>query len=981
MKKVFLSFIIMLFFAPSFSQGTWQWTGRVHPELEWNTISTEHFNIHYHSEIEEIARKGAAISEQVYPTLLKQMNIESTPVIDVIFTSEDEIMNGYALWTNQTFIWVDQNDAAVWLEDEKWLFQVVSHELQHIIFFNAIDTWMPQPLGFLFSGAPGWLVEGLAEYYTERWRPYRADISHKYHVYKNKTSEMDPHHDGYSKLLMMGEKFGDSTIVNILQYRDKLGLWNFKKAFKKYTKMSVDQFNEEWRQVMNTYYYGLKAQKEAIDDVGTVDTLPINKAAGFLFTEDSLKIAMIGNDNDNFQDRSLIIATIDTTTSSGDKKSPLHIASLFRKKAGDESDSTKTKPKPRVKKEEVDFGNFHPAMSWSSDGKKLLYAKYHFGTNGSLIYDIRVFDTDKGKSNWITRDLRATYPIWSPDGKTILFVAHSNSTSNLFQLDPESGALENLTNYTGDVQILSPRWSPDGKFIAYAFAGEDGNCDIMLYEVQTGESRRLTKEPQVDYLPVWHPDSRKITFTSHRNTTPNLYTVDINTGHVIQNTDVSDAVWSVQWSPSDSTVLASTLNVADSVRIVRVDPEREITTSPLSIRDRYFTWRSRQPDHTLPDVDPNEPAQINSNRKYKFYRHVKHITSFVIPMESLMGVTAWTDALGKHVFQVIAGTTWDGSFPYFFVQYVNAQHGPLWGANYFYNTNWSFRFYDESHSGLFEKRDGFSFWASHPVNFGNNMSSNHTLSAMAQIYRRTTEDVLNDDDSLHEFTQLPTPQEGNEALVTLNYRWTNRRPDKRNIALPRQGYGINLSSQFASSKLFGDFTYERYTADAFINLDVKAGSVYLRTRAEALNGNAPAQDYVGFSNDISIYGSGNSGTFGMPENINPRGWDGILLGDRMIFGTAEFRMPLIPALPVNFFGIGIGNISGAIISDFGNVWYSGNDLPDWIATAGYEMKVGVKIGSFPVFFIGVGQAQPMEDWKDESKTPDTYVRFSLINPF
>ena len=64
------------------------------------------------------------MAEQVRPALLQQMNLEDIPIIDIIFTTEDEIMNGFAMWTYTTFIWVDQNDAAIWLEDEKWLHKI-----------------------------------------------------------------------------------------------------------------------------------------------------------------------------------------------------------------------------------------------------------------------------------------------------------------------------------------------------------------------------------------------------------------------------------------------------------------------------------------------------------------------------------------------------------------------------------------------------------------------------------------------------------------------------------------------------------------------------------------------------------------------------------------------------------------------------------------------------------------------------------------
>ena len=125
------------------AQGTWLWSNRVHPELRWETISTKNYNVHYHQGIETIAEEGAVIAERVHPTLLKQMDVDSIPKIDIIFTSEDEIMNGFAMWTYQTFIWVDQNDAAIWLEQGKWLEQVVSHELQHIVLLHKTKSWFP----------------------------------------------------------------------------------------------------------------------------------------------------------------------------------------------------------------------------------------------------------------------------------------------------------------------------------------------------------------------------------------------------------------------------------------------------------------------------------------------------------------------------------------------------------------------------------------------------------------------------------------------------------------------------------------------------------------------------------------------------------------------------------------------------------------------------------------------------------------------
>ncbi|MCS5661293.1 MAG: hypothetical protein NZ842_12915, partial [Dehalococcoidia bacterium] len=232
MKKLFISlvFLSVVYAQPLRAPLTWAWTGRVHPELDWYTISTDNFNVHYHQDLEEIARRGALIAENVLPTLLKQMDLDSIPTIDIVFTAADEVANGFASYFYSTFIWVGQNDTALGTEGKKWLEHVVPHELQHIVLLHRTRTWLPAPINLLVSEMPGWVVEGTAEYETEEWRPYRADLQHKIHVLRNNMDEMDPHHDGFSKMLYWSDRFGDSTIVETLKWRNSLKIFRFPEA-------------------------------------------------------------------------------------------------------------------------------------------------------------------------------------------------------------------------------------------------------------------------------------------------------------------------------------------------------------------------------------------------------------------------------------------------------------------------------------------------------------------------------------------------------------------------------------------------------------------------------------------------------------------------------------------------------------------------------------------------------------------------------
>jgi len=986
-----IPFLIILSLSQLLSQGAWQWTGRVHSELHWSTITTENFNVHYHQGIEKIAKQGASIAEQVRPILMKQVGLESLPRIDIIFTTEDEIMNGYALWTNMTFIWVDQNDAAIWLEDVKWVHQVLSHELQHIVFFNAIKTWLPEPWNYLLTKTPSWFVEGIAEYYTEKWRPYRADLSHKDHVLKNKLDEMDPHHDGYSKVLYLSDKFGDSTITKIINDRSKIKLLRFDKSFKKHTGTSLDQFEEDWRRHMNTYYYGYRAQKEPIEEIGIATTIPVKIQYGFALASDSLQMIIAGRNDKNQRDISLYLAKRDTTYNE-DKYNGIFTI-LF---GNNESEEEKKHPiKWNLK--EIDYGNFHRKMDWSPNNEQIVYSKYHFSENQSMVWDLCIYDLVTKKHKWITDSFRANWPDWSPDGKQIIFVAHKNSTSNLYIINSVGNRLNQLTNYQSDIQIISPSWSPDGSQIAFGKANIDGNMDIYILDINSSTETRLTENISAEYLPVWHPDGKSISFTSHSGGTPNVHTIEIESGESKQVTDVGDAVFSWQWTPNDITLTALTLADVDSVRIVQINPNRNITTDSLSLRDTYTKWRTAHSQFILPVSDPLREVSIVDSLKYRFYNHPHHLMSLAAPYfegGGAFGLTVWTDALGKHMLQAGAGVSWsDDSEPWLLLNYINAEHGPLWQLNYFYNTQWRIRPYDKSSSGLTEKFDGIQFASQIPFNFHNSLSSNHIVWMSLSLQKRSVHTLSDEYDydtnefiprNPNEFHELPIPEEGKEGIVSINYRWLNRRPNIKNTSLPKQGFGLQGSIDFANKKIFGDFSYLHLKVSGFSNTKILGPiTLYSRVKTQAMFGTPPAQDSLGLTKDFPIYfpmGIVDIGILNIPEVHNPRGWDGVRLGDRLVFGSLELRVPLIPELPVNILGFSLGSVTGAIISDVGNAWNAGRESQDWIVTAGYEIKFAIQVGRTPLINFAWGEAQTVENWQNE-ENPQQYFRLALINPF
>ena len=188
------------------------------------------------------------------------------------------------------------------------------------------------------------------------------------------------------------------------------------------------------------------------------------------------------------------------------------------------------------------------------------------------------------------------------------------------------------------------------------------------------------------------------------------------------------------------------------------------------------------------------------------------------------------------------------------------------------------------------------------------------------------------------------------------------------MSIPLQGFGVNIKYDYGDSSFFGDFSYSRIKMDSFANIPISMGpiksAVYLRAKSIKQSGSPPSQYYVGLTNDQPIYLNGLGDMSSMiPENHNPRGWKGFAIGDQLIYGTAEYRLPVIPQ-----------TLSFNLISDYANVWNKGSQIKE-VWTYGYEFRISLG----PVS-ISAGDAQTNNDWKNK-ENPERYYRLTLVNPF
>jgi Tol biopolymer transport system component len=85
-------------------------------------------------------------------------------------------------------------------------------------------------------------------------------------------------------------------------------------------------------------------------------------------------------------------------------------------------------------------------------------------------------------------DAPGTVPRWSPDGKWISFSPNRGFSSGISVVHPDGTGLRRLTEEGGWAV-----WWPDGKQLGFQVIGPEGNTQIHVYNLNSGETRTLSK--------------------------------------------------------------------------------------------------------------------------------------------------------------------------------------------------------------------------------------------------------------------------------------------------------------------------------------------------------------------------------------------------------------------------------------------------------------------------------------------------------
>jgi hypothetical protein len=508
------------------------------PALEWRTLHTQHFAIHFHQGGEETARKAAAIAERVHARLTQTFTWEPVDRTDIVITDEQDFSNGNAtpFPSNRSNLFTAPPDAITGLEDnDGWLESLITHEYTHIVhidkargypralrqIFGRLINPLPLLNAFPNVTAPTWTIEGLAV------------------------------HEETDKARGTGR--GQSTYFDMLMRMEVMG------GFK-----PIHQVNwniDTWPGGTTPYLYGSayydfiastrnETQVQALVDQYSDDLVPflVNTASkrvtgknlnrmwedfeSYERAKHQPVIEAVRSHGENIGDR------LSTTGYQAGSLDSLPDGRVFYAMFDGRNDPALMTYRPGMKRPEK-LAELNPGARIDAHPTAgILIAQIEVCRNTHANYDLYRYDLTSSKRTRLTHCARYRHGAWSPDGQRIAAVHHEFGKSRLEVLDAQGHRQEIWWSGANDEVIGDIDWSPNGQSLVAAVWRRTTGWNIEQFTIVDRSWRAFTSDAAIDGQPRYTPDGNAVLFSADNGGVYNVRRIDLLSGEIVTLSNV-----------------------------------------------------------------------------------------------------------------------------------------------------------------------------------------------------------------------------------------------------------------------------------------------------------------------------------------------------------------------------------------------------------------------------------------------------------
>lgn len=469
--KRFLIPIILLCLVPQLhSQFYFFGRNKVQYEkFEWKLLRTEHFDIYFYGEMDEIASIGARYAEDAYEEYKKEFAHIFTRRVPLIFYNthhhfeQTNTTHGFIPEGVGGFFEFIKGRVVIPFNGSLDRFKhVIRHELVHVFMTTKIMKILSDHRLYSDRLPPLWFVEGIAEYLSSDWDS-QADMVTRDAIINNYFPGLTRINEIYGSYLMYkaGESFlhflrtnyGHTKVMQIIE--DFWMYENFRDLLEYVLGKSLEEIDREWMTSLRRQYYP-KVQGR----IGFLENAERLLSEGYAFTPVYF--------NNQGSERIYFIANIDGYTS------------LYYLE----------------KNEDEKFSNLKLALRGEKSGD---FETFH-------IFDVKLAVSGEGIISFISKS--------GPTDVIYFYSIVANKIVGKFS-----------KNYL--LSISAPSFSSDGKKLLFSASDQKGFRDIFELDISAGEELRITNDYYYDRDPVYGNSDGVIIFSSDRSSGKNSQKINL----------------------------------------------------------------------------------------------------------------------------------------------------------------------------------------------------------------------------------------------------------------------------------------------------------------------------------------------------------------------------------------------------------------------------------------------------------------------